>query len=68
MTKLSAALVALTMSTSSLFAGGIQPVIVEEVPVVEEKAASSVSPLLIIGLLVLIGVLISRNNDGNQPT
>jgi hypothetical protein len=64
---LSAALLAVTVATSAAFAGGIQPVIVEEVPVVETKPASSVSPLLIIGLLVLIGVLVSRNNDDPPP-
>jgi hypothetical protein len=41
---------------------------VEDVPVVEDKPASSVSPLLILGLLVLIGVLVSRNNDDDEDT
>jgi hypothetical protein len=63
MKKISALALAAMTAASSAFAGGIAPVIVEEVPVVEDKPASSVSPLLILGLLVLIGVLVSRNND-----
>ncbi|MEO8529833.1 MAG: hypothetical protein ABI459_01305 [Deltaproteobacteria bacterium] len=51
------------VTATSAFAGGIAPVVVEEVPVVETKPASSISPLLILGLLILIGVLVSRNND-----
>jgi hypothetical protein len=51
------------MAASASFAGGLSPVIIDDVPVVEEKAASSVSPLLILGLLILVGVLVSRNND-----
>jgi hypothetical protein len=47
-------------------AGGLAPVVVEEVVVEESKPASSVSPLLILGLLVLIGVLISRDDDEEQ--
>ena len=47
-------------------AGTLTPVEVEPAPIViENDAASSVSPLLIIGLLILIGVLVSRNNDDN---
>lgn len=53
------------MGAGSAIAGGLSPVVVEE-EVVVEKAASSVSPLLILGLLVLIGVLISRDNDEPQ--
>ena len=53
--------VALTAATAS-FAGGLSPDITT-VDVVDNGAASSVSPLLIIGLLILIGVLISRNNN-----
>ena len=63
MKKISALALAAMTAASSAFAGGIAPVVVEEVPVVEDKPASSVSPLLILGLLVLIGVLVSRNND-----
>ena len=50
------------------FAGGLAPVEVEPAPIVVEESGSSVSPLLILGLLVLIGVLVSRNNDDDpQP-
>ena len=55
------------MLGGSAIAGGLSPVIIEDVPVVEGKPASSVSPLLIIGLLILIGVLVSRNNDDDEP-
>ena len=48
---------------SQTVAGGLAPVVVEDVPMTINKPASSVSPLLILGLLVLIGVLISRNDD-----
>ncbi|MEO8617240.1 MAG: hypothetical protein ABI600_19040 [Luteolibacter sp.] len=63
MKKISVLALLAVMSGTAAFAGGIAPVIVEEVPVVEMKPASSVSPLLILGLLILIGVLVSRNND-----
>lgn len=66
MKKISALALAAMTAASSAFAGGIAPVVVEEVPVVEDKPASSVSPLLILGLLVLIGVLVSRNNDDDE--
>jgi hypothetical protein len=56
------------LAASTAHAGGIAPVVVEEVPVVEAKPASSVSPLLILGLLILIGVLVSRNNDDDEDT
>jgi hypothetical protein len=50
------------------FAGGLAPVEVEPAPIVVEESGSSVSPLLILGLLVLIGVLVTRNNDDDpQP-
>jgi len=55
----------IALVSSSAMAGGLAPTI-EEVPVVEAKAASSVSPLLILGLLILVGVLVSRNNDDND--
>jgi hypothetical protein len=51
---------------SQTVAGGLAPVVVEPAPVIVEKPASSVSPLLILGLLVLIGVLVSRNNDEEE--
>lgn len=54
----------LAMSGSAM-AGGLAPT-VEPVDVIETKPASSVSPLLVIGLLILVGVLISRNDD-NEP-
>jgi hypothetical protein len=56
-------LCACILAGSSVSAGGLSPVVIEDVPIVEEKPASSVSPLLILGLLVLVGVLVSRNND-----
>lgn len=49
-------------------AGGLSPVVVDEVPIAVTKPASSVSPLLILGLLVLIGVLISRDDDEEEVT
>ena len=64
-------LCACVLAGSSAFAGGLAPVVTEDVPLVEEKPASSINPLLILGLLVLIGVLVSRNDDeplGPQPT
>jgi hypothetical protein len=57
-----AAGVAVTMMNGAVTAGGLSPAVVEEVDVTE-KPASSVSPLLILGLIVLVGVLVSRNND-----
>ena len=61
---LTAGVTALALTTSSALAGGLAPVIVEDdVEVIEQDPASSVSPLLVIGLLILIGVLISRNNE-----
>ena len=66
---LTAGVTALALTTSSALAGGLAPVIVEDdVEVIEQDPASSVSPLLIIGLLILIGVLISRNNDDGDET
>ena len=58
--------VVVSMMTGALQAGGLSPTVVEEVDVTE-KPASSVSPLLILGLLVLVGVLVSRNNDNDEP-
>ena len=54
--------VAVTMLSGAVQAGGLSPAVVEEVDVTE-KPASSVSPLLILGLIILVGVLVSRNND-----
>ena len=68
MKKIAAIATSIGLAASSAFAGGIAPVIVEEVPVVETKPTSSVSPLLILGLLILIGVLVSRNNDDGDDT
>ena len=65
MDKTLTTLIALLAATGAQ-AGGIAPVVVEEVPVVETKPASSVSPLLILGLLILVGVLVSRNNDDDE--
>jgi len=61
-----AATLAVAMATSAVQAGGLAPDIVEEVDVTT-KPASSVSPLLVLGLLVLVGVLVSRNNDNSDP-
>ena len=53
----------------SAHAGTLAPVEVEPAPIVVESGpASSVSPLLILGLLVLIGVLVSRNQDEENET
>ena len=65
MKKLSAVLLTAMLSVSTATAGGLAPTI-EVVEVTEAKPASSVSPLLILGLLILIGVLISRDNDDNE--
>jgi hypothetical protein len=54
------------MAASASYAGGLSPVVIEDVPVIDQKPASSVSPLLILGLLVLIGVLVSRNDDEDE--
>ena len=54
------------MMAGQAVAGGLSPVVIEEVVLEESKPASSVSPLLILGLLVLIGVLISRNDDEEE--
>ena len=56
------------LAPSLSFAGGLAPVVVEETSLVEEKPASSINPLLILGLLVLIGVLVSRNGDDEDTT
>jgi hypothetical protein len=56
---------ALSVSASAAFAGGIAPVVIEEVPVVETKPASSISPLLILSLIILIGIAVSQNDDDN---
>jgi hypothetical protein len=64
MKKLSAAVLATIATAHAALAGGLSPDI-EIVTVGPDTAASSVSPLLILGLLVLIGVLVSRNNDSN---
>jgi hypothetical protein len=49
-------------------AGNLVPVEIEPAPiVVENKPASSVSPLLILGLIILIGIAVSQNDD-DQPT
>ena len=66
MKKLSAAFLATVAMAHSALAGGLSPDI-EIVTVTPDGPASSVSPLLILGLLVLIGVLISRNNDDDAP-
>ena len=45
-------------------AGSLAPVEVEpELIVVEKESASSVSPLLVVGLLVVIGAIISQQED-----
>lgn len=62
MKKLSAVVLAAILTASTAVAGGLAPT-VEVVEVIETKPASSVSPLLILGLLILIGVLISRDDD-----
>jgi len=60
---ISALLVGLTLASPG-FAGGLAPTI-EPVPeIVASKPASSLSPLLVIGLLVLVAVLVSRDDDG----
>jgi hypothetical protein len=65
MKKLSAVVLAAALTASTAVAGGLSPTI-DVVPVVKKEPASSVSPLLIIGLLVLVGVLVSRNNDNED--
>ena len=59
--------VAAMMATNAAFAGGLSPTI-EDVEVVEDAPASSISPLLILGLLILIGVLVSRNKEEEETT
>jgi len=62
---ISAVVISLSLAAPAL-AGGLAPTVVPETEVIETKPASSVSPLLVIGLLILVGVLVSRNND-NEP-
>jgi hypothetical protein len=57
---------ALSLAATGAYAGGIAPVVVEEVPVVETKPASSISPLLILGLIILIGIAVSQNDDEEE--
>ena len=66
MKKLTAAVLATVAMAQAALAGGLSPTI-DVVTVATDPAPSSVSPLLILGLLVLIGVLISRNNDDEAP-
>jgi hypothetical protein len=56
---------ALSLIASGAYAGGLAPEIVE-VEVVETKPASSISPLLILGLIILIGIAVSQNDDDEQ--
>jgi hypothetical protein len=63
MKKLTALVLAATVAATGAFAGGIAPAVVDNVVVVDTKPASSISPLLILGLIVLIGIAVSRNND-----
>ena len=53
---------ALSLIATGAYAGGLAPVI-EEVEVIETKPASSISPLLILGLIILIGIAVSQNDD-----
>jgi hypothetical protein len=66
MKKITALVVAATSVATGAFAGGIAPVVIEEVPVVETKPASSISPLLILGLIILIGIAVSQNDDNDE--
>ena len=46
------------------FAGSLAPIEVEPQPiVVERESTSSMSPLLIVGLLVVIGAVVSQQNN-----
>ncbi|MEO8529834.1 MAG: hypothetical protein ABI459_01310 [Deltaproteobacteria bacterium] len=52
------------MIAAPAVAGSLAPIPVEpELIVSEQPAASSVSPLLVIGLLVVIGAVVSQQND-----
>ena len=53
--------VALTLAATTAFAGGIEPVVMDEV-VVEDKAASSSAGGIIVPLLVLLLVAAAASN------
>jgi hypothetical protein len=56
MKKLTSFSILVSLVASGAFAGGLAPVVVEDEPVIDTKPSSSVSPLLVLVLLVLIGV------------
>jgi len=63
MKTLSSAVAAMCIAFPAV-AGSLAPVEVEPQPiVVERESTSSVSPLVIIGLLVVIGAVVSQQND-----